>query len=78
MLVKDLYILKKPYVAPLVEFEELEQDDMEMLMISQTDGETPNPGAGTINDPNLPPPPAPSSLDLDFSLDFVVNEEPME
>lgn len=73
MLVKDLYILKKPYVAPLVEFEELEEDGMDKLMGPSVD-------SGSGGDYEKPDPDNsdedPDALDLNFSMDFVVNDEP--
>ena len=68
MLVKDLYILKKPYVAPLVEFEELDEDLMD-------DAEQGSVTPGEDDESDEDPFKTPSSLDLDFSMDFVVNEE---
>lgn len=78
MMKKRLKISKKIYVSPLVEFEEIEQDELDMLMISQDDAETPNPPSGP-SDPDLPGPPPPagqSVYDLDFSMDFVINDGP--
>jgi len=79
---KRLKISKKIYVSPLVEFEEIEQDELDMLMAgsdhsgtidydeegggSQTPGGSGNPGGR----------PKPTSLDMDFSMDFVINDEP--
>ena len=78
MLVNRYNILKKPYVPPRIEFEEIEEDELDMLMISRDDAETPNPPSGP-SDPDLPGPPPPagqSVYDFDFSMDFVVNDEP--
>ena len=76
MLVEKLNILKKPYLPPRIEFEELEEDEMEMLMLSRDDAEVPNPPSGPSN-PDLPSPTSGlSAYDFDFSVDFVVNDEP--
>ena len=76
ILKKEFNILKKPYLPPRIEFEEIEADEREMLMISQDDANTPNPPPSPYTDPDLPPPPTGASLDLDFSMDFVINDEP--
>ena len=73
---KEFNILKKPYLPPRVEFEEIEADEREMLMMSTDDANTPNPPPSPYTDPDLPPPPNGASLDLDFSMDFVINDEP--
>ena len=74
---KEFNILKKPYLPPRVEFEEIEADEREMLMMSTDDGSGDDYGSGESQgggddrtDPNQ------HSLDLDFSMDFVVNDEP--
>ena len=75
ILKKEFNILKKPYLPPRAEFEELEQE-MEMLTPSRDDANTPNPPPSSSTDPDFPPPPNGASLDLDFSMDFVINDEP--
>lgn len=79
---KEFNILKKPYLTPRVEFEEIEADEREMLM----DGSY-NTGSGDspITDPTTPPydPNNPFSLGLEFestssssnnSDDFIIND----
>ena len=74
MMKKRLKISKKIYVSPLVEFEEIEQDELDMLMISQDDGTVKDKqeGEGQGGEGRG------ESLDLDFSMDFVINEVPQE
>ena len=67
---KKLKISKKIYVSPLVEFEEIEQDELDMLMISQTDGDGEDYGESPETDPD------PTSTDFDFTMDFVINDVP--
>ena len=74
MLVNRYNILKKPYVPPIIEFEELEQDELDILQtISQTDGAVDDPdegdGDGDLKNKQ-------TAFDFDFSMDFVVNDEP--
>ena len=67
---KEFNILKKPYLPPRVEFEEIEADEREMLLAGTDNtggGSGEKPGGG---DEDL------DALDLDFSMDFVVNDEP--
>ncbi len=79
---KEFNILKKPYLPPRVEFEEIEADEREMLL----DGSY-NTGSGDspITDPTTPPydPNNPFSLGLEFesvssssdnSDDFIIND----
>ena len=76
MLTKMLNILKKPYLPPRIEFEKLEENEMEMLMVSLHSGTTPYADSGDGDgDPKKK---KSNSLDLDFTLDmdFVINEEP--
>ena len=71
---KEFNILKKPYLPPRVEFEEIEADEREMLLdgsentgsVDDYGGDGENQGGGEGR----------NSLDLDFSMDFVVNDEP--
>lgn len=75
MIVKKLYTLKKPYIPPRIFFEELEEDGLEMLMDSLNSGGNSDPEDGEGDDDPTPPGGA-SALDLDFSMDFVINDEP--
>lgn len=73
MFVKKQNILKKPYLPPRIEFEELEEDERSWLLANSTNTGSSGglkPGGG---DPN---PDEEESLDLDFTMDFVVNEGP--
>ena len=64
ILKKEFNILKKPYLAPRIEFEEIEADEREMLLEgSTTDGTVPHPVPG---DSDVDP----ESLEADF----VVND----
>ena len=56
-------ILKKPYLTPRIEFEEIEADEREMLMESTTDVTVPHPVPGPGDED-------PESLEADF----VVND----
>ena len=84
MFVKIQNILKKPYLPPRIEFEELEEDERSWLLAGSTnDGTGSDYGDGggdpTPVIPELPvvtPPAAGSSLDMDFTMDFVINDEP--
>lgn len=69
---KEFNILKKPYLPPRVEFEEIEADEREMLMASVDDGTVDDPGEGGGDDDIRPN----SSNSLD--LDFVINDEPLQ
>lgn len=72
---KEFNILKKPYLPPRVEFEEIEADEREMLMAGS---DTTGGGSHQGTDPDDPKPPTPtdpgeeefegSSLDLDFVM----------
>lgn len=67
---KEFNILKKPYLPPRVEFEEIEADEREMLLAGsdhEGGGSGEDDGGG---DEDL------DALDLDFKMDFVVNDEP--
>jgi hypothetical protein len=67
---KEFNILKKPYLPPRVEFEEIEVDEREMLLAGsdhEGSGSGEEDGGG---DKDL------DALDIDFSMDFVVNDEP--
>lgn len=73
---KEFNILKKPYLPPRVEFEEIEADEREMLMMSTDDGSVDDydDGEGQGGEGR----PKQNSLDLDFSMDFVINDEPLQ
>ena len=66
ILKKEFNILKKPYLAPRIEFEEIEADEREMLMASTTSGT-----AGGFD------PADPENNDQDpesLTADFVMND----
>ena len=77
---KEFNILKKPYLPPRVEFEEIEADEREMLMVSNNSTSTGSP----TTDPTTPENPNnPFSLGLEFestssssnnSDDFLIND----
>ena len=81
ILEKEFNILKKPYLTPRIEFEEIEADEREMLL----DGSY-NTGSGgsPTTDPTTPVNPNnPFSLDLEFEStssasnntdDFLIND----
>ncbi len=69
---KRLKISKKIYVSPLVEFEEIEQDELDMLMA----GSDNSGGGGDLKPGGGDTTPEEESLDLDFTMDFVINDEP--
>lgn len=63
---KEFDILKKPYLPPRVEFEEIEIDEMEMLLAGS---DTTGGGGGYDDDPDN------SDDDPDaLSVDFVMND----
>ena len=58
MMNRNIFISKKSYVAPLVTFEEMEEEQ-ELLAGSITEGETPGENSGdnsggNYNDPGIP------------------------
>ena len=73
---KEFNILKKPYLPPRVEFEEIEADEREMLL----DGsDTTGGGSHTGIDPDDPKPPTPTDPEEgefghSLDLDFVIND----
>ena len=81
MLIKEHDILKKPYLAPRISFEEIEEYEREMLMAGSPNGAggSGNQGGNGDNDP--------WSTGLDFSFeeptsestsspsDFIINDE---
>ena len=66
MLIKEHDILKKPYLAPRITFEEIEEDEREMLMVSNnsTTGSD-NPGGGSQG----------FSMDISFDLEEVPQDD---
>lgn len=84
MFVKKLDILKKPYLPPRIAFEEIEEEEKDWLLAgSDNDGEggdfVDGGGDPTPSIPGLPvvtPPAGGSSLDIDFTMDFVINDGP--
>lgn len=70
-MVKDFKTVRNVYIPPRVEFEELEENELDMLLAgSDNSGEVPGfePGHGD-DDPEEE-----ESLNLDFSDDFVIND----
>ena len=76
---KEFNILKKPYLPPRVEFEEIEADEREMLMTSNNSAGVPDTSGGDIGGNEM------SSLDVIFEdnsseqlsdpfSDFVMND----
>ena len=70
MLVNRYNILKKPYVPPIIEFEELEE-----LMDGDVIEGSVKPWEDEESDDDPLSTPA-SVYDFDFSMDFVINDEP--
>ncbi len=70
-MVKDFKTVRKVYISPRVEFEELEENELDMLLAgSDNTGEVDGMGNGG-GDPN---PVEPDAFDFDFSDDFVIND----
>ena len=70
---KAFETVRNVYVTPQVVFEELEADEKEMLLAGSDNtggGGDFEPGGGDDD------PPEEDALDLDFSMDFVINDEP--
>ena len=70
-MVKDFKTVRKVYISPRVEFEELEENELDMLLAgSDNSGDVPvlKPGDGDED------PEEEESLNLDFSDDFVIND----
>lgn len=68
ILKKEFNILKKPYLTPRIEFEEIEADEREMLLdgsVTDSQGHDYDDGGGD---------PAPQSLDLDFVMNDTNSE----
>ncbi len=66
ILKKEFNILKKPYLTPRIEFEEIESDEREMLMASNNQGSGPsNPGEGGLFS---------TSLDANFESESLFKE----
>ena len=81
---KEFNILKKPYLPPRVEFEEIEADERKMLMAGSDNtggGGDFKPGEGDSGKPGGGSRPQSNSIDVDFDLvgvdatsDFVMND----
>lgn len=71
---KAFETVRNVYVTPQVVFEELEVDEKDMLLaVSENTGGGGDFKPGDGGDPN---PDEDDALDLDFSMDFVINDEP--
>ena len=74
MLIKEHDILKKPYLAPRISFEEIEEDEREMLMAGSDNtggGSGHGTGTGGNSDPGR-------NGQHSLELDFVINDVPEE
>ena len=70
-MVKDFKTVRKVYIPPRVEFEELEENELDMLLAgSDNTGYVDGMGNGGGDDD----PEEEESLNLDFSDDFVIND----
>ncbi len=71
ILKKEFNILKKPYLTPRIEFEEIEADEREMLMASTTGGG----GSNQNKDDETPSEPGEDEFEgQSLDLDFVIND----
>ena len=71
-MVKEFKTVRKVYISPRVEFEELEENELDMLLAgSDNTGEVGGMEPGTGSDPT---PVEPDAFDFDFSDDFVIND----
>ena len=81
MLIKEHDILKKPYLIPRISFEEIEEDEREMLMVSKSSTEGGDPGGSEAGNGEIG-----NSLDFSFEetttgqsstslSDFLINDE---
>ena len=73
---KEFNILKKPYLPPRIEFEEIEADEREMLLVSKSSTEGGDPGGSEAGEGEI------NSLDITFgeiisepTSDFIINDE---
>ena len=72
ILKKEFNILKKPYLTPRIEFEEIEADEREMLLDGSV---TDSQGHDYESDPeNTDPDPGSTSLKADFVVNDVNSE----
>lgn len=70
-MVKEFKTVRKVYISPRVEFEELEENELDMLLAgSDNTGEVSGHEKGDGDDD----PVEEESLNLDFSDDFVIND----
>ena len=81
ILKKEFNILKKPYLTPRIEFEEIEADEREMLLVSKSSTEGGDPGGSEAGNGEIG-----NSLDFSFEetttgqsstslSDFLINDE---
>ena len=72
---KEYDILKKPYLPPRVEFEEIEIDEMEMLLAgSDSTGGGSHQGSDPLDPPSTTDPGEGEFEESSLSLDFVIND----
>ena len=77
MIVKKLDILKKPYVTPLIAYEDIEDDEKDRLLAgSNNDAGGGDFGSGGGDPDDDDGERDGDALDLDFSMDFVINDGP--
>lgn len=69
---KAFETVRNVYVTPQVVFEELEADEKEMLLAGSDNTGTEESWKDGDGDDD----PTEDALDLDFSMDFVINDEP--
>lgn len=73
MLIKEHDILKKPYLAPRISFEEIEEDELDMLMAgSDTTGG--GSGQGSGDGTQNPGDEGEFESDNSLDIDFVIND----
>ena len=71
-MVKEFKTVRNVYIPPRVEFEELEEKELDMLLAgSDNTGDVDGMEQGTGSNPN---PVEPDAFDFDFSDDFVIND----
>ena len=71
MMKKDLKYQKKIYVPPIIEFEEIEElmEGGNVAQVSVDPWKDDESDDGPLSEPT-------SANDFDFSMDFVINDEP--
>ncbi|MBO7051334.1 MAG: hypothetical protein J6W24_01560 [Prevotella sp.] len=75
MFVKKLDILKKPYLPPRIAFEEIEEEEKDWLLAgSDNSGGNGDFGDGGGDSNGDEDERDGDALDLDFSMDFVIND----